>query len=231
MCCGSGTGDTCRHPEGRQLVTPKTAEIPAVTDHTTGLVKVQFAGCMVAQETRQVARGFERGSLSVALFAAEGIVDFGVAYQTIGHLRHGGSGDPIGLRQPAMAGLAGIRRVQVAADVARRLEIVPLVDGGGKQRCHVAHFEVLGVAEEGDAGLWGRGDLDIVILIPVTLQADGLRGQQVVGRLSAGCGRRVTGDALKLEREVELVREGGGIGHTPGRSPRQKNDGELFHPW
>ena len=214
-------------PEGRQLVTPKTAEIPAVTNHTTGLVQVQFAGCMVAEETRQMARGFERGALGVALLATEGIVDFGVAYQTIGHLRHGGRGNPIGLRQPAMAGLAGIRRVQIAANVARRLEVVPLVDGGGKQRRHVAHFEVLGVAKEGDEGLWRRGDLDIVILIPVTLQADGLRGQQVVGRLGAAGGRRVTGDALQFQREVEFMREGIGV----GRAARQKNDGQLFHPW
>src|ERR1017187_6062257 len=127
-------------PEGRQLVTPKTAEVPAVTNHATGLVQVQFAGCMVAEETRQMARGFERGALAVALLAAEGIVDFGVAYQTIGHLRHGGRSDTIGLWQPAMAGLAGIQRVQMAADVARRLQVVPLVDGGGKQRRLVAHF-------------------------------------------------------------------------------------------
>src|ERR1035441_6073138 len=150
-------------PVRRQLVTPETAETSAVTDHTTGLVEVQFAGCIVAQETRQMARRFERRALGVALLATEGIVDFGVAYQTIGHLRHGGGGDAIGLRQPAMAGLAGIRRVQMAADVARRLEIVPLVDGGGKLRGHVAQFEVTGVAEEGDAGARRRGNLDIRI--------------------------------------------------------------------
>ena len=92
-------------------MTPKTPEIPSVTDHTTGLVEVQFAGCMVAQETRQMARRLELGVLGVALLAAEGIVDFVVAYQTIGHLRHGGRRDPVGLLQPAMTGLAGIRRV------------------------------------------------------------------------------------------------------------------------
>src|ERR1039457_3794888 len=100
-------------PEGRQLVTPKTAESPAVTNRTTGLVQIQFAGCMVAEETRQMAGGLERGALGVALLAAKWIVDFGVAYQTIGHLRHGGGSDPIGLRQPAMASLTCIRRVQI----------------------------------------------------------------------------------------------------------------------
>ena len=152
-----------------------------------------------------MVRGFERGVLGVALLATEGIVDFGVAYQTIRHLRHGGESDPIGLRQPAMAGLAGIRRVQIAADIARRLEVGVLVYGGGKQRRHVTHFEVLGVAKEGDAGLWRRGDLNIVIPILVTLQADGLRGQQVVGRLGAGGGSRVTGDALQLQGQVEFM--------------------------
>ena len=209
-------------------MTPKTAEIPAVTNRTTGLVQLQFAGCIVAEQTRQVAGGFERGALGVALLAAKWIVDFGVAYQTIGHLRHGGASDPIGLRQPAMAGLAGIGRVKITADVARWLEIIPLVDGGGKQRRHVAHFEVLCVAEEGDdAGLSGRGDLDIVIRIAVTWQADGLRGQQVVGGLGAGGGRRVTGDALEFQGEVEFMREGIGV----GRAPRQQNYGQMFHPW
>ena len=175
-----------------------------------------------------MAGGLERGALGVALLAAKWIVDFGVAYQTIGHLRHGGGSDPIGLRQPAMASLTCIRRVQIAADVARWLEVVPLVDGGSKQRRHVAHFEVLCVAEEGDdAGLSGRGDLDIVIRIAVTWQADGLRGQQVVGGLGAGGGRRVTGDALEFQGEVEFMREGIGV----GRAPRQQNYGQMFHPW
>src|ERR1035441_4878183 len=115
-------------PVRRQLVTPETAETSAVTDHTTGLVEVQFAGCMVAQETRQMARRFERRALGVALLATEGIVDFGVAYQTIGHRRHGGGSAAIGLRQPGMAGLAGIRKIEKATHVTRQLEIVPFVD-------------------------------------------------------------------------------------------------------
>ena len=86
-----------------------------------------------------MAGGLERGILGVALLATEGIVDFGMADQAIGHLRHGGRGDHSGLREPAMAGLAGVRRVQMAADVAWRLEVIPLVDGGGNQRRQVAH--------------------------------------------------------------------------------------------
>ena len=82
----------CRHPEGRQLVTSQTSEIPPVTNHTTGLIQVQFAGGMVAEETGQMAGGLERGVLGVALLATERIVDFGVTNQTIGHLGHGGGG-------------------------------------------------------------------------------------------------------------------------------------------
>src|ERR1035437_794758 len=108
----------CRHPEGWQLVTPQTAEIPPVANHTTGLVQVQFAGSMVAQKTGQMTGGFERSALGVALLATEGIVDFGVADQTIGHLGHGGGGDLDGVLQSAMAGLAGILRVQMAAYIA-----------------------------------------------------------------------------------------------------------------
>ena len=174
-----------------------------------------------------MAGGLERCALGVALLAAKWIVDFGVAYQTIGHLRHGGGSDPIGLRQAAVAGLAGIGRVQITADVARRLQIIPLVDGGGKQRRHVAHFEVLSVAEEGDAGLEVSGDLDIVILILVTLPANRFRGQQVVRGLGAGGGGRVTGDALEFQGEVEFMRKVIGV----GRAPRQKNHGQMFHPW
>jgi hypothetical protein len=171
----------CRHPEGRQLVTSQTSEIPPVTNHTTGLIQVQFAGGMVAEETGQMAGGLERGVLGVALLATEGIVDFGVTHQTIGHLGHGGGGDPVRLQQSAMAGLAGILRVQMAADVARRLEVVLLVDGGGKKWRQVAHLEVQGVVETGDAGRWRRRDLSIL----VALEADGFRGQQVVGRIFA----------------------------------------------
>lgn len=69
-----------------------------MTHHTTGLVQIQFPRSMAAEETGHMAGGFERGVLEMALLAAKGIIDFGVAYQTICHLGHGGWGDMIGLR-------------------------------------------------------------------------------------------------------------------------------------
>jgi hypothetical protein len=91
--------------------------------------------------------GLKRGVPGMALLATEGIVDFAVADDAIGHLGHGGRRYLIGFREPAMAGLAGILRVQMAADVARRLQVGLLVDGSRKYRRQVSHLEVLGVAK------------------------------------------------------------------------------------
>jgi hypothetical protein len=192
VCHSTAQVTLCRHPEGRQLVTPQTAEIPAVTNHTTGLIQVQFAGGMVAQETGQVAGGFERGVLDVALLATEGIVDFGVTDDTIGHLGHGGGGDLVGFLQTPMVGLTDVLRVQMAADVTRRLEVGFLVDGSGQKRRQVAHLEVLGVAERSDTGLGRLRDQSIL----VAGEADGLRGQEIIGRFGAGGGCGVAGSAL-----------------------------------
>src|ERR1035437_4147188 len=103
----------------------------------------------------------------------------------------------------------------MAADVARRLEVVLLVDGGGKEWRQVAHLEVQGVVEAGDLGRWRRRDLSIL----VALEADGFRGQQVVGCLGAAGRRGVACGARKLQAEVELMREGRGVRHTPRHTP------------
>lgn len=44
LCHGTAQVVLCRHPEGRQLVTPQAAEFPAMANHATGLVQIQFAG-------------------------------------------------------------------------------------------------------------------------------------------------------------------------------------------
>ena len=66
-------------------MTAQATEVPAVADHATGFVQTEFAGSVVAEETGDVAGGFEGGVLGVALFAAEGVVDFGMADDAIGH--------------------------------------------------------------------------------------------------------------------------------------------------
>ena len=163
-----------------------------MTNHATGLVQVQFTGGMVAEETGQMAGGFERGVLGVALLAAEGIVDFSVTDDAIGHLGHGSRSDLVGFLQTAMARLAGVLGVQMAADVAWRLEVALLVDSSGQNRRNVAHLEVLGVAERSDTGLGRLRDQSIL----VAGEADGLSGQEIIGRFGAGGGCGVAGSAL-----------------------------------
>ena len=184
-------------------MTAQTAEIPAVTDHTTRLIQVQFAGGMVAEETGYMTGGLQRGILGVALLATEGIVDFGVTDDAIGHLGHGGRRDVVGFRKSAVAGLTGIRRVQMAADVARRLQVGLLVDGSRKYRRQVSHLEVLDVAKGHDSARRRRRNLHLLM----ALAANRVRREQIVGCLGAGRGRRVTGDALQLQAKMELMRE------------------------
>ena len=208
------------------LMTAQAPEFPAVANDTAGLIEIQFAGSMVAEETRDVAGRLESGAFGMALLAAKGIIDFGMANQAICHLGHGGKGDLRRLRQAAMAGLAGVRCIQMAADVARRLKVGFLIDGGSQQRRDVAHLEVLGVAEEGDARRRRRRDPGILM----ALEADRFRGQQVVRCLGAGGGRGVAGGALEFQREVQLMRKRRAEGRTPRHTPRDQQDGEPFHP-
>jgi hypothetical protein len=209
------TTDTTPPPPGaansdtlslRQLVTPQAAEIPAVTDHTTRLVQVQFAGRMVAEKARYVIGWLQRGVPGVTLFATEGIVDFGVADDAIRHLGHASRGDLVGFGQSAMTGLAGILRIQMAPDVARGLKVSLLVNRCCKNRRQIPHFEMLGVAKCHNPARRGCGNLRILM----ALAADGLGGQQIVGCLGAGGGRSVAGGALQFQAKVELMREGRG---------------------
>src|ERR1017187_8179057 len=114
----------------------------------------------------------------------------------------------------------------MAADVAGRLEVGLLIDGSGQDWRQVAHLEVLGVAEEGDARRRRRRDPGILM----ALEADRFRGQQVVRRLGAGGGRGLAGGAVEFQREVQLMRKRRAEGRTPRHTPRDQQDGEPFHP-
>lgn len=206
-------------------MTTQAAEIAAVADDATGLIQVELAGGVIAEEAGHVTGGFELGVLGVALLAAEGIIDIGVADDAIGHTGHGGGGDLIGLVQAAMAGLAGVLGIQVAADIADRPEVSLLIDGIGNHWRDVAHLEMQHVRERGEAGDGRSGDLDI----RVAGTANGFDGQQVVGHLGAAGSRGVTGDTLQVEAEVEFVRKGRGRG-SGCRAPGEQNEGERPHP-
>jgi len=109
----------------------QAAELAPVAHRTGGFVEVQLPGRVVVEEARNVGGRFQRGIFGVALFAAEGCVDLGVADQAVGHLRHIRRAHLIRLLHPAMAGLAGISGVQVGPDVLGRLEVSFPVDGRG----------------------------------------------------------------------------------------------------
>jgi len=188
-----------------------------VADYAAGFVQAEFAGSVVAEKAGDMAGGFERGVFGVAFFAAERVVDFGMADDAIGHFGHGGGADGVGFRQAAMAGFAGVGGVEMAADFAGRLEVGLFVDGGGQEGRDVAHLQVQGVVEGYDACRGRGGYLGIF----VARAASGFDGQEIVGGFGAGGGRGVAGGALQFEIQVELMREGRGI----GRAPRKQYDG------
>ena len=147
--------------------------------------------------------GLEVSVPGVTFLATEWVVDLGVAYQAIGHLRHGSCGDGIGLLQTPVARLAGIPGVEMPPDIARRLQIGLFVDRGRDYRRHVAHFQVLGMAEMHHPG--GGRSRNLHILVAACARS--LVRQQVVRRGRARRGRRVATRTRKLEGEVELVRK------------------------
>ena len=64
---------------------PRQRKFRAVADYATGFVQTEFAGSVVAEKAGDMAGGLERGVFGVALFAAERVVDFGMADDAIGH--------------------------------------------------------------------------------------------------------------------------------------------------
>lgn len=187
-------------------MTAEAAEIGTVADSATGLVEVQVARAVGAHESSYMADRFEVIAFSVALFATERVVDLAVANEAVGHFGHVEGGDLGTFFQGSMTGMAGVSSVQVAADIARGLEVLFLVDGGGDGGGQVAHFEVLQVAEMSHRG--GRGTRDVARFVAGL--AGFWAGEQVVGWGCTGGGCSVTGGALNLQLEMELMRKGRG---------------------
>jgi hypothetical protein len=155
-------------------------------------VEMQFACAVEVQEVFHVAGGLQKGSvLDVAILAGEGQFDLGMAHQAIGHLGHSGVGDLVRLLQASMTRFAGISGVEMASNVAGRLQVILLIDGLCQDRRDVSHLEVQGVAElvHTSRRLGGNGG-DFVFGMAV--QADLFGGQQVVLGSSAGCRGGVT---------------------------------------
>ena len=69
-------------------------------------------------EVRCVTGGLQRGSFLMAERATEGRIDFAMTDETIGHLGEIRLGERGRLLHSAVAGCAGIRAIQMAADIA-----------------------------------------------------------------------------------------------------------------
>jgi hypothetical protein len=139
-------------------------------------------------------------------------------------------GHAVGLFQTAVAGHAGIARVQVAANIIGRLEVVLLVDGHGEKWRHVSHPQVLSMTEAGDARGRGRRNLNLSLLPshPVAIQTDFFRWQKVVFDPGAGGGSRMAPDALQVHLKVEPMRKGRGARQCTTASAQRKHHPQQF---
>ena len=204
-------------------MTAQAAKSLPMADRAAWLIEVHLARAVGRDETFYVTGGLEVIVLGVALFATERIVDLVVADDAVRHLRHVEGGNLVALRQSAMAGVAGVLRIEVPADVARGLQIGLLIDGGRNHRSDVAHLEMLLVAEMSHPG--GRWSRDLHR--GVATGADLLIRKQVVGRLRARAHFGVTRHAFHLQFDVKLMGKRGGAGC---RSPEDQQRERVPHP-
>lgn len=163
-----------------------------------------------------MAGGLKLSVLGVAVFATERRLDLAMAHQAIRHPGHVGWADLIRFLQAAMAGFAGVVRVQVGADAAGRLEIRLVVDGLCQERRHVAHLQVQSMAELDDADRLRWRNHRIVVAIEAHLT----RGQQVVLDTGTAGRRGMAGEALQFECQVDTMRKR--RSPTGGAGPQQQ---------
>jgi len=186
---------------------------------------MQLAGAVGVHEPLRVAGRLELGVLGVAVFATEGWIDLRVADQAIGHLRQGCASDLVGFLQAAVASLAQVFGVQVAADIAGRLEVIAVVDGGGDEGRGAAHLKMQRVAEFGQTR-GGRGrNRDLAIL--VTREADALRGQEIVLHFGAGRGRGVALHAFEALAQMDAMGKGRGAAGSATRDGKKQETDQL----
>ena len=190
-------------------VASHTSEIASVTEGAGGLIQLHFSGTVGVHEMGNfgVSGRAQLGIPGVAIPAGEWGFNRRMADQTVGHLRQRRARDPVRLCETVMASLAGIVRSQAAADpggsIARRLQVVLVVDGSGQERRDITHFQVQCMTEMGEVGGGRRRNLDV----GVAAQTDLFRRQEVVLNLRAARRRFVTGDALHPHAKVEAMRK------------------------
>ncbi len=158
---------------------------------------------MQVDKSSSVIGGKQFDALVVAIGAREWVIDFGVADDAVGHLRH--------MRflhnrhafiQAAMAGDATIFRIKKTSDVTRLAKILIAVDGRGDFFGGIAHLEMLLVIET--VGALGRlfrlqrCEIYCWSYLAVVAKFAGLYArQQVVSDGVTGRGRGVTCRALE----------------------------------
>ena len=218
-------------------MTAHAGERPAVADHAGSLVQLEFARGVRVHKIRRVAGGLQACDIfAVTSLTTERVLDLAVANQTIRHLRKRRMRYLVGFFQASMTCLAAIARIQVAANVAGRLQIVVLINRQCQQRRHIAHLQMQGVAESGDAevagAVRGRGRN---LGFPMAFQADFLSGQEVVLNARAGCGRWMTALALEFQLEMQPMRKRRGCPQRGTRAaPREhylKQSQAAGYPW
>ena len=210
-----------------------TSEIASVAEGAGGLVQLHFSGTVGVHEMWNfgVTGRTQLGILRVAIPAGEWGFNRRMTNQAVGHLRQRGARDPVRLFQTAVASLAGIVRSQAAADpwrlIARRPQVVLVVDGSGQERRDVAHLQMQGMAEMRQVGGRRRGDFGLA----VASQTNSLGRQQVVCNLRAAGSRGVTGDALHPHAKVRAMRKGRGPARGGARTSNQKEPSQdVYFP-
>ena len=128
-------------------VTSHARECASVTYGTSGLVELEFAGTVSVHEMGNVVGRFQVGVLRVPILTTERRFDLRMTYQAVRHLRHSCGGNLIGLLQSAVASLAGVSVVEVAANFARRLQIVLVIDRDCNEGRNVTYPQMQRVAE------------------------------------------------------------------------------------
>src|SRR6266700_769983 len=102
-------------------MTPQTSEFPAVADRARRLIHRLPAMRIV--KFYRVTGGLHCRSLRMAEFATERRVDLVMADQAICHLREVRFRQRSGLLHAPMASRAGVRAIEMPADIARRRKI------------------------------------------------------------------------------------------------------------
>lgn len=93
----------------------QAGKLASVAHCAGGFVKLELPGSVGVEKICTVVGRLQVRVLRVAELATERVVDLVVTDQAIRHLGHVGGTHPVGFLHTAMAGFAGISRVQALA--------------------------------------------------------------------------------------------------------------------